>query len=302
MHIAKNIATIGSIFINKVKSDNIHIIASLESDWKKALEFFLFHAFMRGRSDKLSIAYKNHTFILLNTYLDNSLEKINGDVNNLTKEISNFKVRRDIKANSNSLSNKYFFTDFQSNDFIQLFSKKNEVNQKFLVGNDKDIIMVGEVLKLILNDKVISNYYNLNIYNFTVGLLLEDQVTTLYKKINSIRFIKDKLASFYLRNVIKLANLNRLESSIEYFLPIDRWINDICTQLAIFNIDDSLKVKKNKMISYCRASNIDVIEFNQGAWLIGYSSYPLLIEILRKQILPDELDLNLVEIFRYLNE
>ena len=111
MHIAKNIATIGSIFINKVKSDNIHIIASLESDWKKALEFFLFHAFMRGRSDKLSIAYKNHTFILLNTYLDNSLEKINGDVNNLTKEISNFKVRRDIKANSNSLSNKYFFTD-----------------------------------------------------------------------------------------------------------------------------------------------------------------------------------------------
>lgn len=302
MYSAKNISSIGRIFIQKVLEVNYGIRNDLMTDWKKSLEFFLFHAFMRGRSDELSIAYKDNAIKLLRSYLDQPIDKIRKDVNGLTFEINKFKKSQYKKLSSNALSDKLFFPTFQNNDFIQLFNIQKPNSTKYLVGNDKDIIMVAEVIKLIFDERIIPTNYQLNIYAYTVDSLRNGEIEALYNKLIGVKFIGDKLASFYLRNVVKLEGLSFLEDTLEDYLPIDRWIENICIRLGVFEKADKKKIRKNLMKEYCLKNEVNQVEFNQGAWLVGFASFPILMEILEKKEILDIINLNGIEVFDYISK
>lgn len=300
MYIAKNITTIGKLYIQNVLKKNSGINDVIMNDWKKSLEFFLFHAFMRGRADALSITFKNDTISLISSYLDLPIDKIRRDVSSITTDIQQFKESQNMSLSSNALSEGMFFPTFQNNDFIQLFNEHKANSSKYLVGNDKDIIMVAEVLKMMCNESLLPASYNRNFYAYTVHSLRQGEIKNIYDKLIGIKFIGDKLASFYLRNVVKLERMDFLEEALENYLPIDRWIENICIQLDIFKESDKLQLKKSKMTEYCLKNDVNQIEFNQGAWLVGFASFPILMEILHKQQVSDSLDLKEIEVFDYI--
>ncbi|MBK6731400.1 MAG: hypothetical protein IPG60_10740 [Bacteroidetes bacterium] len=298
---AKNISLIGEIFIKKVLENNIGVKDDLRKDWKKSFEFLLFHAFMRGRRDSLSIRFKDNTMRLLSDYLNQSQIKIKEDVGGLTAKIATFKEKEKLKQSNNALKiPDLFFENFSNNKFITCFNE-NENNQ-FLVGNDKDIIMVAEVLNMITDERTLPAQYELNFYNYTIECLIEGKIHEIKKTLEDVKFIGDKLSSFYIRNVVKLEGLFQLEGNIEHHLPIDRWINKVCVLLKIYNESDSIESKKNKMRDYCSNNNVNQIEFNQGAWLIGFDSFKLLFELLSKHEILVSLDLENIEIFKYIND
>ena len=142
------------------------------------------------------------------------------------------------------------------------------------------------------NKGVIDKLASKNISNIAVhvrDLLIAGKTRQAYeffiggKKIIKIRGIGDKIASFYLRDIVYLApNLNEKDisnSELHLLQPIDTWL---VQALKILFPDDEKELEKditnnptlrkkyqNRIVELCRESDVLSISFNQGAWVLG---------------------------------
>lgn len=154
------------------------------------------------------------------------------------------------------------------------------------VNNGMDRQMVLEVLDLIFNSLTSSQN---NIVKYTVDEIKDGKIVNVFNTLNKIYCIKDKLASFYLRDVIITYQLEKIlkPNDFQYCQPIDTWVKKVVLKINIINSADIDKIKSNKkkneyiksaIIKSCLDANISPLLFNAGAWLVGAKSFDLLIE------------------------
>jgi len=84
-------------------------------------------------------------------------------------------------------------------------------------------------------------------------MIEEENIEKAYNELKSVISIKDKIASFILRDIVLLYNLEDKVSEIDqvFIQPIDTWLRKIA--LAMMN----KKLKEAK---------ISIAKFNAGAW------------------------------------
>jgi hypothetical protein len=167
---------------------------------------------------------------------------------------------------------------YRTLDEIDLSSLDHELHDHG-VNNRYDRRMVIESIRFVRTNLKASGC---NVYNWAVDAIRNGRAAEAYWALNRIHSIKDKIATFYLRDV---AFLEDMEDTIKtedypYFQPVDTWVKRVASSLAIIDERDEGRhsVVKEKIISECLSAEVSPLLFNAGAWMVGAHAYELLIE------------------------
>jgi len=147
------------------------------------------------------------------------------------------------------------------------------------VNNRHDRRMVVESVRFARNELTVQGG---NVFNWAVEELRSGHSQDAYLALDAIHAVGDKLASFYLRDVVFL---DELEGDIKvtdypYLQPVDTWVLRVGQSLELIDKADAGSSAKDKLISACLAADVSPLLFNAGAWLVGAHAYELLIETL----------------------
>ncbi len=260
----------------------------LQTNWWEALKFLLSHSFMRGRRDKLSNEYYYFTIETLKDYfsitdgdLNTSYEKLKEKKKYFDKEcILKFKKNKNI-GRKNSIKDPDFRKEVVGkNPIVKLLITPKEVKVKWdnktynkvtCLGNDEDIMMVLDVLKLISDDD------KKNIYNYLRDAIVNFGVKAAYEELINIRAVSDKISTFIIRDIVLMnPQIKMTYEDAKWAFPMDTWVIKIAHKLGC-NSEDIEKIK-NHLIDRCRELGVDPLKFVAGLWFLGYHSLDILLE------------------------
>lgn len=286
----KNIEQLGKEYCERYLKN--WCTANLENNWWEALKFFFSHSFMRGRRDKLSNEYYHFTIKALEKYfnpiqdLNNAYKKILEDRKYFGKEIIlNFKKDKNMKK-KNSIKHPDFHKEIiLKNPFIEhllteqdveIIWRNDKYSKKIFLNNDEDIMMVLDVLKFISE-----NNEKQNIYKYLKEKILNSEIESLYKELITIRAIKDKIATFIIRDIVLMNEINLRKEDYKFAFPIDTWVIKIATkELGILGTKE--KEIKISFIEKCLENNINPSKFAAGLWYLGFHSLYIALDCLKK--------------------
>jgi hypothetical protein len=124
--------------------------------------------------------------------------------------------------------------------------------------------------------------YDCNVFNWAVAAIRGERAAEAYDALTGIFAVRDKLATFYLRDVTLVEDI---EDSIRsdaygYFQPVDTWVERVAESLGIVEAQDlgTRWIVKDKLVQACVGAGVSPLLFNAGAWMVGANSYRLLIE------------------------
>lgn len=150
------------------------------------------------------------------------------------------------------------------------------------VNNHIDRRMVTATCEFVLTKL---ERWDRNVVRYAVDEITNGRVASLSNDIRKIHAVKDKLASFYLRDVVLVYDLENLvkPEDYKYYQPIDTWVKQVAYALRLAVPADEDDVVKQKIIDACIAADTSPLLFNAGAWLVGKNSLRLLLERLCPQ-------------------
>lgn len=118
-------------------------------------------------------------------------------------------------------------------------------------------------------DKLASNNTS-NIAVHIRDLIGYGDTTEAYNFIKEICGIGEKIASFYLRDIVYLAGLDEKNiSDLHLLQPIDTWLEQTLKILFNSDVPKNLQEKQKLIVDLCKESEVSSISFNQGAWVLG---------------------------------
>jgi len=297
--IMKNIEKLGKVhFDTYLKKWNQE---KLQKDWWHALKFLFNHSFARGRRDELSDEYQAFTVEALKSHFsidenesDSAYEKLKKNKREFDKAcILRFKRENGLKKNENSLK-KYddFFKDVaEKNKVVKPLITKRRIDKdwqgksfaepkEIFLGNDKDLMMVLDVLNFITKDES-----HKNSFNYVRNAIRSKGVEAVYSELKGIEFIGDKIAALIIRDVLlSKPRLQITEDECTYAFRVDTWVKQLAKKLD-FKDDGKNEniVIKEYLINKCQNLGIDPLYFAQGLWCVGSNSLDILLRIIEKK-------------------
>jgi len=152
------------------------------------------------------------------------------------------------------------------------------------VGKGRDVDMVLSALDFI------GQLPALNIVSYSVERVQHGEIDKHYKELQrsqnkgGIIQVGPKVASFYLRDVVSLYHLEeQVPDEFAFHLqPVDVWVRRLAYKTGIVNDGASDGEIQKAIVDLCREQRCSPVQFNQGAWYVGYFAYELLLEMLTK--------------------
>ena len=261
----------------------------LENNWWKALEFFFWHSFMRGRRDTLSSRYCCFAIEALKDYLrigGNNLEKSyrllsrQADKYDIAPILSFKKTHRIGKGNS--VSKKWIgsFTKEigDKNEIVKLLITDRKVpfrlpwrpeqTEPYTIHltNDADLLMVLDILRMI------SENSRKNVYNYIKGKVVKGEARKVYEELTGIRGVSDKIATFMIRDV-GLLNPGIMNTDYELAFPVDRWVRKIANKLGFAGNDKAIK-------KFFIERSTNPLKLAAGIWFLGTHAVDMMLEII----------------------
>jgi len=245
---------------------------------------------MRGRRDKLSNEYHLFTISVLEEYFSIKTQNLVQAYNYLKSQkrlfdknmILNFKEKKNIQF-CNSIKDKDFDMKISlKNPLIKtlLIQKEIEVKwegtsyrKKIHLGNDKDIMMVLDVLNFVSSENK-----KMNIYNYLKNRI-KAGVKSAYKELINIYAVGDKIAAFTIRDIL-LINPEIIINDYWFVFPIDTWLFKIAVRFGCEDIH--IEKVKEFFIEICQKYNLNPLKVNAGLWFLGFNSLDILLEHLRE--------------------
>jgi predicted house-cleaning noncanonical NTP pyrophosphatase (MazG superfamily) len=143
------------------------------------------------------------------------------------------------------------------------------------VNNRYDRGMLLTTIEFILK---LDNY---NLINYSLQTIEKHGIEKIYSELDNLTAVGDKIASFFLRDLVCIFDL-KLQNNKQIFLQPIAQKSDI--DKAISGNKNSLNIVREAIIKVCDDAKISSIEFNQGAWYIGFHSFEIMLENLDKFI------------------
>lgn len=230
----KSVETYGRDYVEQYLATARERHDAIRTDPLAALDFLHSKLFMRGRRDKVSVAFRDRAAAALKPC--RTLEEIDLD-----------SLESDLRAQG--------------------------------VNNRHDRQMVVESVRFARTQL---QAYDGNVFDWAVELIRNGKVQDAYVALDEIHAVGDKLASFYLRDVVFLEGLEDAigVTDYPYLQPVDTWVLRVARSLKVIDDRDTGSVAKGKLVSACLAADVSPLLVNAGAWLVGAHAYDLLIETL----------------------
>jgi thermostable 8-oxoguanine DNA glycosylase len=109
-----------------------------------------------------------------------------------------------------------------------------------------------------------------NIASYVKDLIEQGRTGEAYDFISSIRGVGSKIASFYLRDIAYLGNINENNIKDQFYLqPIDTWLEQTLSIIFKDKVPTREGEKQKIIVELCNKANCSPIAFNQGAWVLG---------------------------------
>lgn len=183
---------------------------------------------------------------------------------------------------ANEVLKKYFSGETTNElDRVDLKAVDDELRKKIgkgKIGKERDIEMIVEILKFV---KALPER-NLTIYS--LDKISDGLVKEHFDELQTIRQIGPKIASFYIRDLISIYDLDDSVDyeDLEFLQPIDVWVKRIAFAIGILEkrSEPENRVKK-KIVEKCKEFNVSSIKFNQGAWYFGKNAFEILVKNLK---------------------
>lgn len=218
----------------------------LLKNWWEGNKFFIRKTFYQGRTDIVSGKVEKAGMAILNRFFGN-------------------KSPREL--------NKYL------PHFSEIKEQLTQVIGKGKIGKARDVEMLIDILEFI------SRNTEKNIVVYSASRIKEGEIKKHYKELQTIRSIGPKIASFYLRDLTCLYELEKFltEDDLILLQPIDTWVKKVTYRLGIVE-DKELSdwEMRKRIVKACQNLDISTIKFNQGAWYIGYYAFDLVLDNLDK--------------------
>ena len=295
----ENIERLGDKYIEKHLSEYLDAGMVLETNWWDALVFFFGHSFMRGRRDELSNEYQCFTIEVLKDYLsisegkwDKSFQALKENNHYLdSKIISSFKKKYKL-GNQNAVKDPRFDIEVKNrNPLVKLLTTKRRVKvtwgedyeytKDVLLGNDKDIMMVLDTLRFVVdNDRK-------NIYRYLTSLIKKNGLEKAYDELDQISNVGDKIAAFTIRD-IGLINpdlidkLTLTDSDYELAFPVDTWVAQITSKIIKNGTVEPSEIKKF-LVRKCLEFGLNPLKVAAGLWYLGFNSLDILLDKMKNE-------------------
>jgi len=145
------------------------------------------------------------------------------------------------------------------------------------VNNHGDRKMIRATLEW-LHTKLAETDYN--IVEYAIQEIRNHRLSQLYERLDAIPWVGDKLASFFLRDVVDIYKLERWVdgcTDAPYLQPIDTWVQQVAQAIRILAPNAELKIARRAIVLACHNVGASPIRFNQGAWYVGANSLDILL-------------------------
>jgi len=220
----------------------------LLTDWYSALRFFFNHTLYQGRSDVVSKKVEDAVFDVCD---QTSIEE-----------------------------------GFRSGDWGELENRlrvrigKKEDDNEGKVGKGADVRHVICSLEFLR-----TNIPHRNIVKYTVEGIQAGGLRKLYDDLDEIELIGDKIASFYLRDVVSLFNLYPYvpQGCLKLLFPIDTWVRKFIKEQFPALKEKSDAEKKQGILGICNKYGVSPVRLNQGIWYISYNCHDVFMKIFRQE-------------------
>jgi len=267
---------------------------ALLANWWEGLKFFFHRSFMRGRRDKLSYKYLYFTYNVLADHfgIDNKPGNSENAYSRMCNQRSYFDIAPLIELKKKAKNKKIQgFAEFQDlanrNEIVQLLitPKKIEVPwqgeiiiETVKLDNHIDIMMVLNVLKFIT-----AGPEHKNIYRYVCNALIEDKVSEIFKELEDIYAIGDKISSLIIRDILLLNPEIRISyENYKFAFPVDTWVVKIAKRLGYE--EPKVSDLKKRIIDDCLKAEINPCKVAAGLWFVGFHSMDVLIDTCLKKL------------------
>jgi hypothetical protein len=146
------------------------------------------------------------------------------------------------------------------------------------VNNHSDRKMILATLEW-LNARLAETGYN--IVEYAIREIQNHRLSQLYQKLDDIPYIGDKLASFFLRDVVDIYSLERWvddRTDAYYLQPVDTWVQQVAQTIGIVSRNAKPEKVRRAIVLACQRVCVSSIRFNQGAWYVGKHSLDILLK------------------------
>ncbi len=223
---------------------------------KKQGLFFIFnYCFYQGRLDKTSEKFQHIAENIVDKYF--SKHK-----NYLNEHLKRIKTKNELELNYKDLLSKL---------------KKGRLNKA------GDRLMVCSLINFIQSRQ------EKNIVAFLIEKIKSNNIKKAYQDLDDIWSIGNKIASFILRDIIYIYELEDFLDPIDYkyVCPIDTWVHQVSKKISLVSNEklgnEKEQIQEAKEISNkCLEAGVSPIHYNQAAWYIGSNSLDIVLQILSK--------------------
>lgn len=172
---------------------------------------------------------------------------------------------RDLAEEVMSWSRDRIESSFSERDWSWLATQLALKIGKGKIGKGGDIKMVISTLSYLNEIK------DRNIVQLSVTEIHSKDLFRHWYGLNSLYQVKDKVASFYLRDVVSLFQLDKeIPDDFQINLqPVDTWVKQKSIEIGLANAESSPKEIKQAILKFCKPRKLSAIKFNQGLWYVG---------------------------------
>lgn len=276
-----NIEHLGRVYCTRYLDWNREV---LEADWFEALKFFLVHSFMRGRRDELSVEFYFFAIDRIQNDIlagggDGSYRVLQGRVADFDRDfLLNFK--RKYRLGKKSASKHVCFLDEVANqhEVIRLLTTPKTVTvgwggktykKSIMLGNDEDVLMVLDTLQFVCSEQ------RRNIYTYLCRRIDEGGVRAAYSELTQLRAVKDKIATFVIRD-IALMNPGLGVDDYSIAFPVDTWVRRLAARIGCTAASEA--GIKQHFIDQCRSAGRNTLLVAAGLWYLGFHSLDILLD------------------------
>jgi hypothetical protein len=167
----------------------------------------------------------------------------------------------------------------EERDYRNLDTALSQVIGKGYVGKRRDIDMTISALHYI------AHLPKCNLTQYAIRKIEAGEIAQLYAELDSIQQIGPKIASFYLRDLVSLFDLEKcLADEVQIWLqPVDVWVERLAQSIGLVAINATHAQIQQAIIDLCREKGYSPLLFNQGAWYMGYNSFNLLLDFAKRK-------------------
>lgn len=251
VEVLREIAGYGDRYYVWVLSEPAHRREELKSDSWASLRFWFDHAFYQGRTDAVSGIIEGRALNALESRLRTDPCEWDSALRNLDMDGWLSREKWEDEANP-----------------VQQALREQKVNKRY------DRLLVLSSLAFAVETG------HLSIVRWAVEEIEKGHLTRVHCRLDQLASVGDKIASFFLRDLVDLFELRRhvAPEDARLLQPVDVWVRRIVKRVGLAGDSATDDEVKRAIVEKCSDMNTDGIRFNQGAFYLGFRAADILLE------------------------